>query len=183
MNKFKKAKKLWQIPGSTTKLPMFEAPYDYTIEVYRSDCRKAVIGDPMKCLIAMGAMRDKRVLAAWLGSGKEAYVAFKGTKLRAAHVLHFTMNAKASRVRDYFDTHKEVKTQVIKLSAPTPGRTHAHRSKLNKDRAARIKAGTHIVKPRGKINQPRMTRLGVPHRPHPKIVNNVVSIDTARETA
>ena len=82
-------------------------------------------------------------------------------------------------MRDYFDTHKNVETQIIRLSAPTAGRTRAHRSVLGKKRNAKIKAGLHVVKPRGKPNAPRIMRVGAPgspHRPTPEIVGNTVSV-------
>lgn len=156
--------------------PMFEAPYKYDITVYKSDCKKATIGDPNHCLIALGARRDPSVIDAHIGSGKDAYLIFKATKLRKAHALHFTIAAAAARVRDYFETHKGVTTQIVTLSAPTAGRTHEHRKKLNAARAKRIKEGKHVVKSRGK-SKTRIMRLGVPHRPKATIVNNVVSLE------
>jgi hypothetical protein len=158
--------------------PMFEAPYKYEITVYKSDCRKAHVGDPNACLIALGARRDPSVIDAFIGSGKDAYLIFKATKLRKAHALHFTIAAAAARVRDYFDTHKGVTTQTVTLSAPTAGRTHEHRKKLNAARAKKIKAGEHTPKKRGQ-NKSRVLRLGVPHRPRAVIENNVVSLREA----
>jgi hypothetical protein len=158
-----------------TKYPLYEAPYMYIITAYKSDCRKAIIADPQACLIALGAKRDPSIISAHIGSGKDAYLIFRATKLRPAHALHFTINARAARVRDYFDTHKRAETVTIKLSAPTAGRTLSHRAKLNKARHERIKNGTHKVKPRGS-NQTRIIRLGVKHRPHATIEKNVVSI-------
>ena len=158
------------------KYPLVEAPYDYHIPVFKKDCKKAVIADPYSCLIAMGARRDPLVLGAYIGSGKDAYVIFRETKQRRAYALHFTISAEAARVRDYFDTHKgEVRT-MVKLSAPTAGRTLAHRSKLNKERARRIKAGEHTPKKRGKPNVTRIVRLGVKHRPRASIERNEVTV-------
>jgi hypothetical protein len=159
---------------------LFEAPYSYTITVYKTDCRKSIIGDPTQCLIATGAMRDKAVLAAYIGSGKDAYVIFKETKLRKAHALHFTINAKAGRVRDYFDTHKGVTTQQVVLSAPTAGRTLSHRSALGKKRREEIKAGAE-VKHRGKQTQTRVMRIGQKHRPRADLDGDTVTIQPAHQ--
>jgi hypothetical protein len=169
-------KKLEYVSGEGKRYPLHEATYDFPITVYKSDCRKAEIGNPEQCLIALGARRNKRVEGAWIGSGKDAYVAFKAVRGRAAHVLHFTLNAKAARIRDFFETKKGATTQQIILSAVTAGRTRLHRAKLGKLRAKKIKAGKHVVKPRGKINATRIMRLGVAHRPTPNIENNVVSV-------
>lgn len=171
----KKTKRFYVTPEGV-KYPLFEAPYDYWIPVFKKDCKKAVIGDPHGCLIALGAQRDPLVLGAYIGSGKDAYVVFRETELRRAHALHFTISAAAARVRDYFDTHRgEVKT-TVRLSAPTAGRTLAHRSKLNKARHKRIKAGEHVVKKRGKSNKTRIVRLGVKHRPRATVEKNEVTI-------
>jgi len=152
--------------------PLYEALYAYSITVYKSDCRKAVIGDPTQCLIALGAKRDPQIQDAFIGSGKDAYVIFKKKGNKPAHALHFTIAAQAAKVRDYFDTNKGATTQIIKLNAPTAGRTLAHRSKLNKARAARIKDGTHVPKRREGTKQTRIIRLGVAHRPSASIKRN-----------
>ena len=118
----KKTKRYYVTPEGN-KFPLFEAPYDYVIPVYKKDCKRAVIADPNGCLIALGAQRDPLVLGAYIGSGKDAYIVFRESEQRYAHALHFTISASAARVRDWFDTHKgEVKT-TVKLSAPTAGRT------------------------------------------------------------
>ena len=169
----KGAPKRYYVTGDGKRYPLFEAPYDYPITVFKSDCRKAIIGDPAQCLIALGARRDKLVDAAFIGSGKDAYVIFKATKIRKAYALHFTMNAEASRVRDYFDGHKGATSQMITLSAVTPGRTMDHRSKLGKKRREEIKAGAEVKK-RGKQAETRIMRVGMKHRPHAVIESNVV---------
>ena len=177
----KKLRRFYVTPEGV-KYPLFEAPYDYTIPVYKKDCKKAVIGDPYGCLVALGARRDPLVLGAYIGSGKDAYLVFRETAIRRAHALHFTISAAAARVRDYFDTHKgEVKT-TVKLSAPTAGRTLAHRSKLNKARYRRIKAGEHTVSKRNRPNETRIVRLGVKHRPRAVVEKNEVTL-VPRETA
>jgi hypothetical protein len=173
-------KKMEYVTGDGIHYPLVEADQDFPITIFKSDCRKAKIGNPEQCLIALGARRNKYVIGAWIGSGKDAYVAFRGIRSKPAHVRHFTINAKAARIRDYFDTHKGVTSQIITLSAVTDGRTLAHRSKLNAARLKRIKAGQHTVKPRKNVAKTRIMRLGVAHRPKATIANNVVEF---KETA
>lgn len=178
----KKTKRYYVTPEGK-KFPLFEAPYDYWIPIHKKDCKRAIIGDPNGCLIALGAQRDPLVLGAYIGSGKDAYIVFRESAVRKAHALHFTISAAAARVRDYFDTHRgEVKT-TVRLSAPTAGRTLSHRSKLNKARYRRIKAGEHTVKRRGKPNATRIVRLGVKHRPRATLVKNEVTIPVREAVA
>jgi hypothetical protein len=165
--------KRYYTAGTGKTYPLYEAPYQYPIDVYKSDCPKAKIGNPESCLIALGALRDKTVEAAYIGSGKDAYICFKATRLRKAYAMHFTINAEASRVRDFFEAHKAAKTQRIQLSPPTAGRTLSHRSKLNKRRAAEVKAGAEVRK-QTKPRETRIMRIGVPPRPKAKIKNNIV---------
>jgi len=175
----RKKKKMIYVTGDGTHYPLYEADQDFPVEIYKTDCRKAQTAHPEQCLIALGAKRNRKVEGAWIGSGKDAYVAFKKLRNKPAHVKHFTINAKAAKIRDYFDTHKGVTSQVIILSAVTAGRTRAARAKLNAARAAHIKAGTHVVKPRGKATKTRIMRLGVAHRPRATIRNNVVELKPA----
>jgi len=157
------------------KYPLHEAPYRYKLTIYKSDCRKAEIANPSACLIALGALRDPAVLAAYIGSGRDAYLIFKATRLRKAYALHFTLTAAAARVRDYFDTHKGTKTQDIVLSPPTAGRTLEHRAKLGKKRREEIKNGAQVKK-RGKPSQTRIVRGGG----HSSTASGVTSIRRTR---
>lgn len=169
--------------GNGKQYPLYEAPYQYPITVYKSDCPKATVGDPEGCLIARGALRDKSVEAVYIGAGKDAYVCFKATKLRPAYALHFTINAKAGRVRDFFDTHKGVTTQQLILSTPTAGRTLDHRATLNKRRKAEIKAGAEVKK-QAKARKTRVDRIGVHYRPKAKIdKGNVVAFPAKDDEA
>jgi len=153
-----------------TYVPLFEADYDTSFPVYRSDRRKAVLGDPRKCIEALGLCRMHKALEAFIGTGKDAYVVFSASANRPfKHALHFTIPAQAAKVRDTFDKRGAPKTQHLTLRAPTKGRTLEHRSFLGKRLAAKIKNGEHVVKPRGKLNTPRITRIGAPHRPHAQI--------------
>jgi hypothetical protein len=178
----KKQPKRTYVAGNGKAYPLYEAPYKYDITVYKTDCPKASIGDPEHCLIARGALRDKALEAAYIGAGKDAYLCFKATKLRKAYALHFTINAEAGRIRDFFDTHKGVATRTVTLSPPTAGRTLDYRSKLNKKRRAEIKAGAPVNK-RGKPNTTRIMRIGVKLRPRAQIVNNVVSMPQRSDVA
>ncbi|MES2694173.1 MAG: hypothetical protein V4773_11925 [Verrucomicrobiota bacterium] len=164
------------VASDGTSYPLEEAQHDYPVMCFKSDCRKAVVSDPEQCLIAKGAARDKAVLGAYIGSGKDAYIIFRGKRGKPAHAVHFTINAKASRIRDQFDKSKAGSTATIILKAPTDGRTLAHRRKLNKDRAERIAAGDHTPRSTGKKYVTRVMKLGLPHRPRAKIKDNVVSL-------
>lgn len=164
------------VASDGTSYPLEEAEHDYPVTVYKSDCRKAVVADPERCLLAKGAARDTAVIGAYIGSGKDAYIIFKAKRGKPAHAVHFTINAKAGRIRDHFEKSKAGTSTVITLKAPTDGRTLEHRRKLNRDLTARIKNGEHVPKSTGKKNVTRVMRLGVPHRPRAKIKENVVSM-------
>jgi hypothetical protein len=170
-------KKRYYEAGDGTKYPLIEATIPFAFKVYRTDCKAAVIGDPLNCLIARGGRRHPNVLALYIGTGKDAYVILSDGRGGAPVAVHYTLNAKASRVRDHFDTNKKIKTQVITLSVPTPGRTLEHRSALGKKRREEIKNGAEVKK-RGHGNTSRVQRLGVRHRPRAKLVNDIVRLAT-----
>lgn len=160
-----------------TKVPLFEADHGMSFKVRRADRRGAVTGDPTNCVEARALCRMRGALEAYIGSGKDAYVVFKGTGTRPFnHALHFVILAKAARTRDAFDTNKKLKEVNLELAAPTGKRTLKHRRMLDRERAKAIKAGAPVKK-RGTIRQERITRLGVPHRPRAKIVDGVVSLN------
>jgi hypothetical protein len=157
------------------KYPLYEAPYDTAFHVYKSDKRRAIIGDPHSCLLALGIRRDPRVLDAYIGSGRDAYVVFaKGQGKKGPFALHFTVNAEAARMRDLFDTKHAPTSQIILLSAPTQGRTLAARSRMNKRRREEIKNGATVQL--RTVHSPRITRLGVPNRPRATITKNTVTV-------
>jgi hypothetical protein len=160
------------------KYPLSEAPSDMAFMAYMSDRKKAKIGDPNHCILALGIGRNKDVLHCYIGSGKDAYVVYKGEGTKPPFCLHYTVDTKAARVRDLFDTKGAPKTQVIWLRHPTRARTLAARRMLDKRRREEIKAGSP-VKPRGPQKNPRITRLGVVHRPLARIVNGEVSLASA----
>lgn len=153
-------------PKSGKRWPLEEAEVDYSFPVYKTDKRKAVIGDPTQCLIAKGLQHDKNIVAAFIGGGKDAFVVFKGKGRLGEHAKHYVILAKAARVRDTFDQKGAPATQHLTLSAPTAGRTLDAREKMNKRRREEIKNGAP-VKHRAPANVPRMTRVDVERRPKP----------------
>jgi hypothetical protein len=168
-----KTTRVYTAPNGT-KYPLFEAEYDSAFKVYKSDRKRATIGDPWGCLIALGGKHKPEVLEVYIGSGGDAYVVYKGRLGKPPYVLHFTIPAEAARVRDAFDTKGAPATQIVMLRAPTKARTIDARSKSNKAHKAKIKNGTHIVKPRGTIAKKRIMTLGVAHRPRARITPNGV---------
>jgi hypothetical protein len=79
---------------------------------------------------------------------------------------HYIIGASAARVRDAFETKKNLKSQVIMLRVPSPGSTLEHRRLYCARRRQEIKDG--VGKPVTKQTQPRktlITRLGVDYRP------------------
>jgi hypothetical protein len=148
------------------KYPLYEAQWDTAFTIYRSDRRKAVAGDPHNCLLALGIKRNRDVLDVYIGAGQDAYVVFKARGDDPARAVHFTITSSARRSIDGWDgPDKRAATMTIKLKRPTAKRTLEARSKLDKDRAARIKNGTHKVRHTGKARLPRVTRFGAVHRP------------------
>jgi hypothetical protein len=159
-----------------TRVPLFEAEYDTAFKIFKSDRRKAKVGDPKACIEALGICRKPNVLEAHIGSGKDAYVVYSKTPGRSfKHAVHHTMPAQSGRVRDQFEVKGSPKTQTLFLKAPSSGRTLAHRKTLDKKRRAEVKAGAPVKK-RGKPNKTRIHRLGVAHRPRAKIKAGVVTL-------
>jgi hypothetical protein len=160
--------------------PLEEATEDYRFQAFKTDRRKSVIGHPTSCIIARGLKHDKNVVNAFLGGGKDAYIVFKGKGGKPDYAKHYTIPAKASRVRDTFDQRGSPETQWLVLSAPTAGRTLAARERLGKRRREEIKAGSPVKK-RPNNNRPRIVRLGVPHRPRPVVKKGEWSIPMPEE--
>jgi hypothetical protein len=156
--------------------PLTEAPFDTAFKVYKTDRRKAVIGDPMNCIEARGLQRLPNVAFAHIGSGGDAYVGYKDSESPTGiMVRHFLIPAAAKKVRDAFEVKGAPPTQVLMLKAPTNGRTLSHRSVLGKKRRDAVKAGAHVKK-RGPQKNKRIVRLGVPPRPRAKVVKGEVSL-------
>jgi len=167
------AERTYTDPKTGKTYPLEEAETDYKFRVYKSHRRKAVIGDPTSCLIALGLQRDEDIISAHLGSGKDAYVIFKNKGRRPATARHYVILAAAAKVRDAFDQKGAPNSQWLTLSAPTEGRTLEAREKMRKRRARELKEGTgQPYRPRSSSNRPRVTRLGVAHRPKAIVKNN-----------
>jgi hypothetical protein len=163
--------------------PLVEAPFDTAFKVYKSDRKKAVIGDPGQCIEAVGLRRLPNVAFAHIGSGGDAYVGFKDPDSHTGiTVRHFLIPAAAAKVRDAFDVKNSPPTQVLMLKAPTNGKTLSHRSLSNKRRRDEVKGGAP-VKARGPQKNKRITRLGVAHRPRAKIVKGEVSLPTSESVS
>lgn len=157
--------------------PLTEAEYDTAFKVFKSDRKRATIGDPMACIEALGLRRLPNVAFAHIGSGGDAYVGFKdATSPTGIVVRHFVIPIKAARVRDAFEVKGAPPTQVLMLKAPTNGRTLSHRSVLGKRRRDEIKAGAQPKK-RGPQKNKRIVRIGVPPRPRAKVVKGEISFN------
>ena len=157
------------------KYPLAEAEYDMTIHVYRSDCKKAKRNNPWECIIALGAKHHPDVKEAFIGSGKDAYIIFKGVGKRAAHAKHFTIPTNSARVRDGFDVKGAARIQNIILRMPTAGRTLIARRAMDRRRRHEIKSGSP-VKHRS-VQKKRIMRIGVEARPRAQFVKDTVSIE------
>lgn len=159
------------------RIPLYEAEYDMSFKVYRSDRSKAIIGDPRQCIEAKGVCRLPNVLDAYIGSGKDAYVIFAPNRQRKhKHAIHFVIPVSSARVRDAFEIGRNIKSQILLLKAPSNGTTLVHRRKLNARRREEIKNGSPVKK-RETLSVTRIQRLGVRHRPKAHIKHGVVSLD------
>jgi hypothetical protein len=176
------ARDIYTDKASGLSWPLKEADEDYTFKVYKSDRRKAVIGDPSRCLLAIGLKHDRNVAHAFIGGGKDAYIVFRGKGRLGEYAKHYVVLAKAARVRDIFDQRGAPDAQVLTLSAPTAGRTLAARDRMGKRRREEIKAGA-VVKKRPNNNRPRIVRLGVPPRPRPVVQKGEWTIPERGATA
>lgn len=156
--------------------PLEEATYGFSFKVYRTDCKRSIVGDPQCCLIANGIRRQKGVVEAYIGSGRDAYVIFDATpEKHHVHAVHFVVPRQAARVRDEFDKNKKAQSQILLLEAPSASRTLDARQKSDKARREEIKNGAP-VKPRGKSRQSRIMRIGMVQRPRAKISKKSVEI-------
>jgi hypothetical protein len=170
------------------KFPLYEAMYDYHFTVHKVDCVKAKIADPEGCLLALGIKHDKKVLAAYIGSGRDAYIIFKARPgaphsfQHVAHAVHFMIPTTSGRVRDYFDAHEGKEILALKLTPPTATQTKDAKATYDKVRAERIKNGEIVPVPRRQPRSTRITRLGVPHRPKAIISREGVTVPERADT-
>jgi hypothetical protein len=164
------------------KFPLYEAMYDYHFTIYKVDCAIAKIGDALNCLLALGIRHDKKVLAAYIGSGRDAYIIFKANPnaphefQHESHAVHFMIPTTAGRVRDYFDAHEGKEILALKLVAPSATQTKEAKSHYDKIRSEKIKNGEIIPAKSKQARSTRITRLGVPHRPRPIITDDNVTV-------
>lgn len=156
-------------PRTDIEYPLTEAKYDFAFNIYKSDKKKAVPLSPGECLIACGLKRHRDIIDAFIGSGRDAYVIFKGQGDEPDHAVHFVLRASNRRIIDEFDTNRKALTAKIELTRPPYSWTLNRRRENNERRRKEIETNTGApVKPRGRINKIRVSRLGVKHRPRAK---------------
>lgn len=171
------AKRSYTTPDGK-KYPLIEADYDMDYVIYKSDLRKAVRGDPVRCIEAMGICHNANVVTAWVGAGKDAIVVFKGRKDEPDVAVHFIIRKRGRTVVDEFDTtsktKSQIKTQTLTLGRVPTSWTLEARARFHKLRQIEIKKGAKVRKTpdKKKARRARYERLGVPRRPRPKIIND-----------
>jgi hypothetical protein len=154
---------------------------DMMFKVYRSDRRKATIGDPWDCVESKGIKHHRGVIEAYIGSGRNAYVVFKATEDEPATAYHFMISVRASRIRDIFDQNKKLQSQELILKRPKESQTLTARAGMGKIYKAKIKDGSHVPVKRGSPRTTRMERhLPPAQRPRPNISSGG-SVDTQEE--
>jgi hypothetical protein len=125
-----------------TRYPLSEAKYNMSFKVYRSDRRKARIGDPGQCLLALGIRRDKDVLDVYIGSGRDAYVIFKAQDGEPAHAVHFTIPTTTRRIIDAFDKDRLGEDDADRTQEAN-GRAHAGSSQPDGQGPEKANQGRH----------------------------------------
>jgi|SRR5215475_3722312 len=130
---------------------VLEATYPMDVKIYKSDRRKAIWSDPYQCIISLGMLRLPKVIEAFVGQGKDAYLVLEVNGKLVA--WHFYIGASARRILDAFDAKGSPKTQTVTLRVPPKSVKLAYRRKSNARRRAEIKSG--IGKPVVKRLQPR----------------------------
>lgn len=155
--------------------PLEDGEYDTAFKVYKTDRRRAEIGNPEKCIEALGLRRLPNVAFASIGSGNLAFVGFKDRHSSTGiKVRRFNIPTSTKKVRDLFETKGSPSTQILMLKAPAE--TMAQRHKRDKTRREAIKAGARQPTKRSKPHTTRLERIGIAHRPRPKIVKGEVSL-------
>jgi hypothetical protein len=157
--------------------PLFEAEAPAAFQIYKSDRRKAKIGDPYRCIEALGLRRNPNVIWAYVGSGADAFVGYEKNGRLPDRAVHYLIPKMSKKVRDQFDIKGSPATQVLWLRVPTKGRTLAARAEFNKQRKSEIKSGKgKPATKRGKQKRRREQVLGIAHRPRATIEKGVVQI-------
>jgi hypothetical protein len=156
------------IDGNTYRV--IQAKHDYAVRCYRSDRSRAIPGDLRKCLIALGAKRNRLVVDCLIGAGRNAYVLFEATEESEREWHHFNTSATSRKVADEFDKDKKTQTIIVMLKRPSKGTAkNAASSRHAKQYQERKTTGKQPNKTIGATKKTRMKRLGVPHRPMPRI--------------
>lgn len=96
----------------------------------------AVAGDGRNCVIARGAGNLPRVVEAYIGSRGRAHILYE--RKGFTYALEYAVAAKAGRVIDYFDFHKDCQTQTVTFKALSPSQTKAGRRELTAIRRERL---------------------------------------------
>jgi hypothetical protein len=164
--------------GTWTRHPVVEAPFDTAFTVYKSDKRKAIIGDPFNCIAALGMRRMHKVKFAYITSGRDAYVGYEDEDSPTGiTVRHFIVTAETAKIRDLFDSKGSPETKLIMLKAPNEFQKLAYRSVRDKKRRAAVKNGAPVKK-RGPQKVKRIDRLGIVPRPRARIENGEVIVQS-----
>lgn len=165
-------------PNNGKIYPIIEAISNTFFLVFRTDMRKAVIGDSCHCIIALGLKKmDRDIVDAFVTSGKFVYLCYEPRGVAPyCYCVRYQTTAEAARVRDNFDQDKDMKTQRLYLRKPSPGRTLAGRAAANKRRRQEIKDGAPVKARGNQVRNSRLMRIGIAHRPKVHIVRNTVHI-------
>ena len=147
------------------------------IDVYKTDCPKAKIGNPEEHDRGSAALRDKarRSEQYISGSGKGAYICFRiaMTSARPARCISPSMPRRRGCAISLKSTGGEsTKHPIVAADGGPPCRIVPETS-TPKRRAAEVKAGAEVKK-QTKLRETRVMRIGVPVRPKAKIKNNIV---------
>ena len=155
--------------------PLVEATWDLFIKVLRRHCKHAIMGSTSHCVIAEAIKEhDCNIIEVCITAGRDAWVIMTSDEYPDGAAIHFVLNTSPQRVRDKFDTDKQIKTQVVELRRPTKSRTIAARDASNRRRRQELIHGTgkpykpraNPIKTGGAI---RFTAAPAQERPHVEI--------------
>jgi hypothetical protein len=152
-----------------------QAKHDYAVRCYRTDRSRAIQGDPRKCLLALGAKRNRLVIDCLIGTGRDMYILFEATEESDREWLHFIASTSSRGVADGFDKDRKASTIIVMLRRPTKSTAKKSASKRHANQYQKRKAtGKQPDKTIGAKRITRVKRLGVPHRPMPRIETRTV---------
>lgn len=156
------------------KYPLYEARFSTAFVCYRSDAKKAIIGHPKHCVEAKSLCRDRKVIEAYIGSGRIAIVVYKGnpddedTRYQVDHAIRYEIRAKSAKVRDAFDMNQELKTQTLMLH-PIKNKV---KSKPSKSTGPVATASPNVkTTPKPPKKQITAGHVTVPKRPRAELVS------------